>query len=300
MADEEELFDQEFLASLRRLFARLQQKRPLQRHGAQITPSQGASREFKDRRSYVAGDDYRIIDWHCYARFERLYVRLFEHVQEYHVHLVVDTSRSMVDPFPQKRAVALRAAFALGYLALCNNHRVSFHALHDSVERLMPPFKGQGHIHQIISQLGKVEFTREGDPGRALRRFRPPRDGRGMFFLCSDLLGDDPEAMPESLRKLGSLGLDGHVVQIMDPGELRPDLQGSVLLQAVEGEEQRRVFLGRGEIERYHEVLAAWRQDLEQTCRARRMDYLFWPTDVPFDEGMIELLERGQVLVGAR
>ncbi len=298
MTEESEIFDAEFLASLRRLFVRLQQKRPLQKHGVQLTSSQGSSREFKDRRSYVSGDDYRNIDWHLFARFERLYIRLFENIQEYHVHVLIDTSLSMSQLYPEKRIIALRAALALAYLALCNNHRVSFHLLGEQVERLMPPLKGQGHIHKIIQQLEQISYDTVGDPAQALRRFRPGRDGKGMFFLCSDLLGDDPEAMVDTMRTLGSLPLDGHVIHILSPEEMDPTLQGSVLLQAVEGDEQRRVYLNAQEIEQYKRLVEDWQEQIRSVARSRRIDYLYWPTDLPFDQGLLEMLERGQGLVG--
>ena len=37
----------------------------------------GSSVEFADFREYVPGDDLRRIDWNLYARFEKLFLRLF-------------------------------------------------------------------------------------------------------------------------------------------------------------------------------------------------------------------------------
>lgn len=298
MADtgEEALFDAEFLATLRRLFARLQQRRPLQRHGPALAPSLGASREFKDRRSYVRGDDYRDIDWNCYARHGRLFVRLFESVQEYHVHVLVDTSRSLIAPWPAKRVVALRAAAAIAFLALANNHRVSVWGLGSTCERLLPPRKGQGHLHSLLEILRQVPFDRDGDPIQALRSFRPGRAGNGMAFVCSDFLVPDPAAVSGAIERLSAQPVDVHLVHVLAPGELDPPFSGALDLVAVEGGEERRVFLDQASRERYRELVTAWCEELAQTARRRRCDYLSWLTEDDFESRLVALLERGGAL----
>ena len=124
----EDLFDSQFLDRLRTLALRLRKRRSLMKRGAQSTPATGFTREFKDYRHYTARDDFRAIDWRLYARLEKLFVRLYEEVQELHVHIVVDTSGSMARPFAEKRRQALRFAVALAYLGLSGQHRVSLHA----------------------------------------------------------------------------------------------------------------------------------------------------------------------------
>src|ERR1700742_263472 len=94
----EELFDVKFLERMRALTLTLRKRRTLMRRGMQNTPATGFTREFKDYRHYTARDDFRAIDWLLYARLEKLFVRLYEEVQELHVHIVVDTSASMAYP----------------------------------------------------------------------------------------------------------------------------------------------------------------------------------------------------------
>src|SRR5215212_2387676 len=112
----DDLFDSQFLDRLRTLSLLLRKRKVLLRRGHQSTPATGFTREFKDYRRYTARDDYRAIDWRLYARLEKLFVRLYEETQELHVHVIVDTSGSMAQPFEQKRNQALRFAVALAYL----------------------------------------------------------------------------------------------------------------------------------------------------------------------------------------
>jgi len=58
-AQDEEIFDTEFLDRLRAMFLRLRKRKQLRRKGIQRSPSAGLTREFKDYRHYVRQDDYR-------------------------------------------------------------------------------------------------------------------------------------------------------------------------------------------------------------------------------------------------
>src|SRR3954471_7982564 len=138
----EDLFDSQFLDRLRTLALRLRKRRALMKRGAQSTPATGFTREFKDYRHYTARDDFRAIDWRLYARLEKLFVRLYEEVQELHVHIVVDTSGSMALPFTDKRRQALRFAVALAYLGLAGQHRVSMYSMNETINQELPPLRG--------------------------------------------------------------------------------------------------------------------------------------------------------------
>ena len=207
MADSTDDFvDHAFLDSLRTLVLRLRNRRKLQRKGGQQTTAAGHTREFKDHRSYVSGDDYRNIDWRlCCARLERLFIRIFEEVQEFHVHIVVDCSRSMASPYPDKRIAGLRLAVALAYVALAGQHRVSILALGKRCERLVPPVKGQGAVHRVIKALGSTSFDQTTDLNAALSGFRPSRDRRGMAFVVSDLFGRDPAESVAAISQVGEM-----------------------------------------------------------------------------------------------
>ena len=188
-SDQEALFDAEFLDRLRALFLRLRKRRQLRRKGLQSTPATGYTREFKDFRHYTPNDDYRAIDWRLYARLDRLFIRLYEEIQEFHIHVVVDTSASMISPFPEKRRAALQLAVALSYLGLVGQHRVSLYKMADQVAEGMPPLKGQGNIRRVIDFAKGLEFGGVTDLEGCFRNFRPARQRYGIIFVISDLYG---------------------------------------------------------------------------------------------------------------
>ena len=45
--------------------------------GSRRSRQTGSSAEFSDYREYVPGDDIRRLDWNAYARFDRLFLKLF-------------------------------------------------------------------------------------------------------------------------------------------------------------------------------------------------------------------------------
>src|SRR5258706_15498563 len=114
------LFDDEFQAKLetlaivsRRVFAgRMRAERRSKKKGSGV--------EFADHRDYVAGDDFRFVDWNVYQRFGRLLVRLYEEEEDLSIYLVIDSSTSMGFSSKRKFRYAQRLAAALAYVGLAN------------------------------------------------------------------------------------------------------------------------------------------------------------------------------------
>ncbi|MFW6161791.1 MAG: DUF58 domain-containing protein [Planctomycetota bacterium] len=299
MGDESELFDPQFLSRLRALFFKLRKRRQLSKKGAQATPAAGHTREFKDHRLYTPGDDYRSIDWRLFARHEQMFIRIFEEVQEYHIHILIDRSGSMADPFGAKRVLGLRLAVALTYLGLIGQHRVSLLTLADGARREMPPLKGQGHIHTVLRHLAGLDFGGVTDLVGSLRQVRPGRDRRGLVFLISDLFGRSPQQATEALHLAVTWPAETHVVQILDPGELHPDLEGELQLIDVETAESRRIWFTQRDVERYTQAVRSFVDDVHRACLRRQIDHVTWTTDGAFEDMFVDLLSRGSSLAGA-
>jgi uncharacterized protein (DUF58 family) len=295
----EELFDAQFLDRLRTLMLRLRKRRQLHRKGSQSTPATGHTREFKDYRHYTARDDFRAIDWRLYARLEKLFVRLYEEVQELHVHIVVDTSASMAQPFTEKRRQALRFAVALAYLGLSGQHRVSLYSMGETTRQELPPLRGQGNIEKIISAVSKWSCGGITDLEKCFTDFRPSRQRYGVIFVISDFFGRDANAAVEAINRAAAWPGETHLVQIYHPWEQRPDLEGEVELADVETGEKRRFWITRRDVKLYIEMFDAFTESLSRACAARRMDFIRCASDEPFEDRFLELLTRGSALSGA-
>ncbi|MBN1809349.1 MAG: DUF58 domain-containing protein [Planctomycetes bacterium] len=299
MGDEAELFDPQFLSRLRTLFFKLRKRRSLKKKGIQPTVSAGHTREFKDHRHYVPGDDFRQIDWRLFARHERMFIRIFEEIQEFHVHLLIDRSMSMAQPHSTKRLAALRLAIALAYLSLINQHRVSVLSMCEDTRREILPLKGQGHIHNLISHLASMKFAGVTDLENSFRQFRPGRDRRGIVFVISDLFGSSPALSESVIRESVSWPAETHVIHVLDPNEMQPDLEGEMELVDVETGEARRFWLTKREMHRYKIGFDSYVEDVERACMLRQVNYVKWSTGLPFEDLFLTLLSKGSALAGS-
>jgi uncharacterized protein (DUF58 family) len=293
-----ELFDAEFLDNLRALFLKLRKRHQLKRKAVQPTHAAGFTREFKDHRQYVAGDDYRAIDWRLYARLKKVFIRIYEVIQEFHVHILIDRSQSMLEPHGEKRIAALRLGVALAYLALYSQHRVSVLSFAGDMRRETPPMKGQGQIHEILRRAAALEFGGVTDLGHVLGTFRPSRERRGLVFLISDLFGREPEAAEAALRHAWSWPAETHVIHVVNPREAEPSMEGEIQLVDVETDETRRIWLTRRDIQSYREAFQSYLSGLETACLRHQVNYLLWPTDQSFEDMFLHLLSRGSALAG--
>lgn len=295
----EDLFDAEFLDRLRALFLRLRKRKQLRRKGLQATPATGFTREFKDFRHYTPRDDYRSIDWRLYARLDRLFVRLYEEIQEFHVHIVVDTSASMVEPFPEKRLTALKLTVALAYMGLVGHHRVSIYGMGDRLAAAPAPMKGQGSLQRVLDHARDLSFGGLTDLDRCFEEFQPGRRRYGIVFVLSDLYGRDPDEAPEAIRHAAAWPGEVHFIHVFHPWEEKPDLEGEIELFDVETQEERRMWFTPEDRERYERAYHLYLDRIEKACQSRQIDYQRWRTDHPFDELFLDLLSRGSALAGS-
>jgi uncharacterized protein (DUF58 family) len=296
--EREELFDAAFLDRLRMLALRLRKRRQLMRRGFQSSPATGMTREFKDYRHYARGEDYRGIDWRLYARLGKLFVRLYEETQELNLHILVDTSASMAQPFTEKRKQALRFAVALAYLGLSSQQRVSLYSMSDTARSELPPLRGQGNIEKIIQAVMRLQYGGVTDLEQSFTDFRPGRQRMGLIFVISDFYGKEIGSAAEAVAKAAAWPGEMHFIQVMHRAEREPSLQGEVELAEVETGESRRFWLTPKDVEAYTQAFDAFSAELALVCAGRQIDFSQCWADEPFEERFLSLLTRAAALSG--
>ena len=296
--EREDLFDASFLDRLRVLALRLRKRRQLMRRGAQSSPATGFTREFKDYRHYTPREDYRAIDWRLYARLDKLFVRLYEETQELNLHILLDTSTSMAQPFPEKRRQALRFAVALAYLALSAQQRVSVYSMSDTVHQELPPLRGQGNIEKVIQAVSKLKFDGLTNMKRCFEEYRPSKQRYGIIFVISDFFGQEIGSATEAVSRVSAWPGENHFLQIIHPEERQPELEGELELAEVETGERRRFWLTKKDVQRYVETFDAFSENLARECASHRVDFLQISSNEAFEERFLDLLVRGSALAG--
>nr|MDA8226563.1 DUF58 domain-containing protein [Desulfitobacterium hafniense] len=259
------------------------------------SPRKGQSVEFADYRSYVAGDDWRQVDWHAYARLERLFVKLFMEENDLMIHLMVDTSGSMAWEDGQKLRLAKQLAGALGYLALVNMEQVGVVALTRGTNRILPLQRGRNAVNRLWGFLHQLEGGGETDLNTNIRQAGKSIKGPGITILISDLLS--PSGFQDGLKYLHHLGQQVVVLHILTPEERDPQLLGNFRLVDCETGLEKEVSITPILLQNYRNHVNQFMEGIRQFCLGREMSYQIIGTEENLEDILLRSLRGAEVLV---
>lgn len=288
-APTDRLFDAAFLAKLDRLALITKRAVAGEMQGERRSPKRGASVEFADFKPYVAGDDFRQIDWNLYARMERFFLKLFVAEEELTVHLLVDTSRSMDWGDPNKLLYAKRAAGAMGYIALSNLDRITLTAFGQERETRMPPQRSRHGVVPLFNFLTALQPGAATHFAAVCRRYAQTATNPGPLLLCSDLMDAEWQA---GLQSLLARRFEITVLHLLAPQEVEPQLEGDLRLIDAEGGAPVDLTADLDLIRRYQRSLQSWRDEIGEFCTARGISYVPIETSYPIEDLLLNLLRR--------
>ena len=248
----------------------------------------GSSCEFADYRDYVDGDDTTKLDWNAYARFDKLYLKLFLDERQMHTRIYIDASRSMEYGDPGKAQRALLYAATLAYLSVCEMDKVSIYVIKDkAIHEIIRGMVGKEAFLSSINKLEEIVFDGDSFISEAI----VPENvgyGDGLSVIISDFLTDhDYEA---AIDHLIGKRRDVFCLQILSMDELSPQARGKVHFF----DSENASLFYRKDIDR--EIAKAYKRALEYAtsrirdyCNARGADYLLVsaedrPQDVLFEK----------------
>jgi len=289
-----DLFDDEFQRKLemlavvsRRVFAGRQR-------AERRTKKKGSGIEFADHRNYVAGDDFRYVDWNAYQRFGRLLVRLYEEEEDLSIYFIVDCSTSMSFGEGKKFDQARRLCAALAYVGLANLDRVTIVGVSDEVIARMPTTRGKARIFKAFEFLRRLQPTGTTDLRESLKTFVAQHKRRGLAVLISDLY--DPAGFEGGINMLRFNKFEPYVLHIVDPSEARPRLKGDVRVYDCETGEEREVTVTDKLLQRMERAWGDYQASIERFCTTRQVPYFAADVDTPFDELVLRVFRRGGFL----
>ena len=289
----EDLFDPEFLESLQRL--RLVARRVPRggRFAEQRSKALGTGIEFQDYRPYSPGDDLRAIDWNIYRRLGRVFLRLFEELEDLPVYLMPDVSRSMWLEDPPRAHACLRSAMAFTAISLGQHDRVGVFPFGEDMEVLMRPRSGWASLPgfaQRMSTLGPAGAT---DLGRALRRFDGMGLRRGLVVVLSDFF--DPRGADAVVAALKKVRHSLVLVQLTRASDRDPQLQGDLRLRDCESGESEDVTVTPTLLARYRESYDRHQQTLTSFAQRRGIGFVQVDAARPVVEQLAHLFEGGRL-----
>jgi len=244
--------------------------------GERRSPRSARSPEFADFRPYVAGDDFRQIDWPAYARLEKLMLRLYVAEEEACLNVILDTSGSMTTGDPPKWQAARRLAAALSFVGLAAMDRAQVGSLGGS---RLPAMRGRDGVSRIWTFLENLEPAGETGPAD-LRRLQWARPG--MTVIISDFLVEDTRTQPAKsghfagapadwappVAGLASRRQEPVLWQVLGPEEENPSITGDLKLIDVETERTRELTITPGLVADYRRALVAHRSELVRAAQS--------------------------------
>lgn len=272
--------------------------------GERRSRARGQSVEFADHRSYVAGDDFRYIDWNLFGRLERLFLKLYEEERELPVRIFLDASESMTFGEPRKFDFARQVAAAMGYIALCGFDRVSVVPFPESVEQerntqqairaALRSVRGKRSASQFFKNLALLEPGGGASLNEALRRGAIESRQTGVAMVLSDLL--DPEGYEAGLNTLIGRGFQVNLIHILAPEELAPTTFGDLRLVDAESGDSREITFGKYRLKGYQKTVQNFCGRLREYCQKRGIHYFLARSDMDLGDLILKQLRRAEVL----
>ena len=259
--------------------------------GIHRSPYHGFSAEFTEYRSYSPGDDPRYIDWHLYARSDRLYIKRFEDETNLKCHLLVDQSRSMgygSNPYTKSQYAATLGA-TLAYFLFSQGDAVGLVTFDEKIDRVLPPRHRPTYLHQLMAALEQPPQGSATDLRMPLQQVAHMVTRRGLVILVSDLL----TSIDHLETDLGLVCAGGHDVvlfHVMDPEELNFTFNEPAMFKDMETGRQLYVDPGETQVS-YAQQLKDHLASVDTICRGLGIDYHLFATDRPFDLALLDFLQ---------
>lgn len=266
--------------------------------GERRSRARGQSVEFADHRNYVAGDDFRYLDWNLFGRLDRLFLKLYEEERELPVTLFLDASESMNFGTPRKFDFALQVAAAAGYVALCGFDRVSVrpfpdHPAEAPVRGALRAVRGRASARLFFTHLNALKAEGGADFNTCLRREAMQASHSGVAVVLSDFL--DPAGYDDGLKALLGRGFQVNAVQILAPEEITPDTYGDLQLLDAETGAIQEVSFGKFRLAAYQKSVAQYCQRLREFCQSHGVRFFSASSNTPLEELLLKQLRQAEV-----
>lgn len=185
--------------------------------GLHRSPYHGFSVEFAEHRHYNTGESIKHIDWKLYGRTEKLFVKRYEEETNLKAHLVLDTSSSMLFPYPtgglhNKLFFSIYCMAALIRLLTSQRDAVGMHWFSDKLEFQTDARLTGVHRQMLLASLSQLmEDIRTGQassllnkPTRAANLLDQLADAlpkRSLVIIFSDMMDQhEPEKLFSALQ----------------------------------------------------------------------------------------------------
>jgi hypothetical protein len=165
--------------------------------------------------------------------------------------------------------------------------------LRERVAEGWPPARGRNQFPVLLDFLTGVKPAGATRLNEALASYAMRSRESGLAVIISDLL--DPAGYEAGLRALMERRFDIHLIHLLAPEEIAPELAGDFRLTDAETGEVRELSVDREAMRDYRERLHSFLERAEGFCRAQEIGYHRVITDTPVEAFVLAQL-KGLVL----
>jgi uncharacterized protein (DUF58 family) len=161
----------------------------LLREGQRNQKMLGKGTAFESLREYVAGDEYRKINWKATARENKPIVNQYEPEKNQHIYIFIDSGRPMSYTVRgnKKLDLAINTALVLSDVVNQNGDKSALLTFNTEVNNLIAPGKGAGHRNKLLEALYHVEHTNQtSNYDEAFYYYKRNERHRSVIFLFTD------------------------------------------------------------------------------------------------------------------
>lgn len=259
--------------------------------GLHRSPDFGFSQEFAEYRVYSQGDDLRHVDWNVFARTERAYLKRYRGETNSLLTVLLDASNSMNygSHTWTKMDYARFVAASLFYLAIHNQRDAAgLIVFDDEVRNYIRPSTKPGQVNRLLHGLELAEPRARTDFAKPMSHFQAFLRRRGLVLVISDFY-EVPERIIRTIEPLRFHGNEVVLFHVLDPHEIRPDLDTPVLLRDLESGDHIEVTPEYVR-DTYPAKIEGHIAALRDAARGAGMDYHLLVTDRPLDRALREYL----------
>ena len=149
----------------------------------------GMNREFEQIKEYVAGDDYRTINWKATARKSRLMVNQYEDEKSQQVYSIIDMGRVMRMPFNGMTLLdyAINASLVISNIAMNKHDKAGIVTFSHKVQAMLAADRKSRQLQKILELLYKQKTGfLESDYERLYSAVRKNISNRSLFLLFTN------------------------------------------------------------------------------------------------------------------
>jgi uncharacterized protein (DUF58 family) len=307
-------FENDFLRKLEYLHVVSKRALAGQNRADRLSPKRGRGLEFADHRPYAAGDDYRHIDWKAYKRLNRLLLRLFDEERDLSIYLMIDVSKSMIEP--AKFDMARRIAAALCYVGLAHLDRLTIIPFGNDLGHESSPGRGKGRIFRVFEALEQLQASGPTDLRAACKAFASRPRQLGLVVIISDFLepGSSIDAPADAetraatpskgeatgpqagLKILRTIGHDVFAVHVTSEHDRDPGVFGTIRFVDVETGAMREIEVTPRLAAAYVKAAGQHAEALEHFCGRYDIGYVRADAERPFEDVILRTFRQGRFL----